>query len=66
MSLESRLIGQLLKHGERDTVIEYFERLAQNGSSDAERPRKAAQDLRAGDERLPGQPAVAAVPCRLV
>ncbi|HEX5110018.1 MAG TPA: M56 family metallopeptidase [Vicinamibacterales bacterium] len=47
-SLESRLIGQLLKHGERDTVIQYFERLAQNGSSDAYRPRKAAQDLRDG------------------
>jgi beta-lactamase regulating signal transducer with metallopeptidase domain len=47
-SLESRLIGQLLKHGERDTVIEYFERLAQNGSADAERPRKAAEDIRNG------------------
>jgi len=47
-SLESRLIGQLLKHGERTTVIEYFERLAQNGSSDVERPRRAAEAIRNG------------------
>ena len=47
-SLESRLIGQLLKHGERDTVIEYFERLALNGSADADRPRKAAEAIRDG------------------
>jgi hypothetical protein len=48
-SLEGRLIGQLLKHGERDTVIEYFERVGQKSVGDeAERPRKAAQAIRDG------------------
>ena len=47
-SLEGRLIGQLLKHGERETVIEYFERLAQSGGDQAERPRQAAEAIRKG------------------
>ena len=47
-SLEGRLIGELLKHGERETVIEYYERLARAGSPGAERRQKAADAIRNG------------------
>ena len=47
-SLEMKLIGALLKYGERDTVIEYFERSATTRPADRERLLAAATQIRNG------------------
>jgi beta-lactamase regulating signal transducer with metallopeptidase domain len=47
-SLEERLIGPLLHDGERETVIRYFERSAENRPRDRERLLAAATAIRNG------------------
>jgi hypothetical protein len=47
-TLETRLIGALLKAGERDTIIEYFERAATQRPADRQRLLAAAQSIRSG------------------
>ena len=42
------LIGGLLKYGERETVIEYFERSAETRPADRERLLAAATAIRNG------------------
>ena len=52
-ALESRLVRALLKAGERETVVRYFEKGAANSApSDRARLRKAADDVRKGYEPL--------------
>lgn len=51
--LESRLLRALLKAGERDTVVRYFEKGAANSApSDRARLQKAADDVRKGYEPM--------------
>jgi hypothetical protein len=47
-SLEMKLIGGLLKYGERETVIDYFERSAETRPADRERLLAAATAIRNG------------------
>lgn len=48
VSLEARLIGGLLQYGERETVIRYFEKSAENRPADRERLLAAATAIRNG------------------
>jgi Zn-dependent protease with chaperone function len=48
LSLEMKLIGALLKYGERDTVIEYFEKSAETRPAERERLLEAAGAIRNG------------------
>jgi hypothetical protein len=48
MSLERRLIGGLLQSGERQTVIDYFERSARKRPADRQRLLAAATAIRSG------------------
>jgi hypothetical protein len=47
-SLEMKLVGGLLKYGDRDTVIEYFERSAETRPADRGRLLAAATAIRNG------------------
>lgn len=47
-SLEMKLIGALLKYGERETVVEYFERSAETRPADRKRLLAAATAVRNG------------------
>jgi beta-lactamase regulating signal transducer with metallopeptidase domain len=49
-SLEMKLIGALLKYGERDTVIEYFEKSAKTRPAERERLLAAAAAIRNGKQ----------------
>ena len=48
LSLEDRFIKWLLKDGERETVVAYFERLAASHEQAHDRFQRAANDLRNG------------------
>ncbi len=48
VTLEGRLIGPLLQYGERETVIQYFERSAEKRPADRERLLAAATAIRNG------------------
>lgn len=48
LSLEMKLIGGLLNYGERETVIQYFERSAETRPADRERLLAAATAIRNG------------------
>jgi beta-lactamase regulating signal transducer with metallopeptidase domain len=48
VTLEDRLVRPLLKYGERETIIEYFERSATNRPADRERLLAAAAAIRNG------------------
>jgi hypothetical protein len=48
LSLEMKLIAALLKYGERETVIEYFERSAETRPADRERLLAAATAIKNG------------------
>jgi hypothetical protein len=50
LSLERRLIGGLLQNGERQTVIDYFERAAKRRPADRERLLAAATAIRNGKQ----------------
>ena len=50
VSLERRLIGGLLQSGERQTVIDYFERSAKKRPADRERLLAAATAIRNGKQ----------------
>lgn len=51
-ALEYRLVNYLLKHGERDTIVEYYERAAESRNEDQrDIMLKAAEAIRAG--RMP-------------
>jgi hypothetical protein len=50
LSVERHLIGGLLKYGERETVIEYFERSAERRPADRERLLAAATAIRNGKQ----------------
>ena len=52
LSLERRLIGGLLQAGERETVIDYFERSARRRPADRERLLAAATAIRNGKQPI--------------
>jgi hypothetical protein len=52
LSVEMHLIGGLLKYGERETVIDYFERSAQTRPAERERLLAAATAIRNGKQPL--------------